>query len=106
MTRKLDINDPYPPDFRYADQDWATLWGIISPPYNGAGPLVQKELETCAMRYQLANEQDFSRNDTVISAARRDASAIADVCSRLDHLLHQWREKWFPDDFIDTRSNE
>jgi hypothetical protein len=106
MTRKLNINDPYPPDFHYADQDWVALWGIISPPYNGAEPIIKKKLETCAMRYQLVNEQDFSRNDTVISMARRDTSAIADACSRLEHLLLQFNEKWFPDGSIDALSNE
>jgi protein-tyrosine-phosphatase len=106
MTRKLDIRNPYPPFFSYADQDWVAVWGVISPPYNSAGTIIQEKLETCAMRYQLANEQDFSRKDTVISMARSDASEIADVCSRLEHLLLQWGEKWFPDGSIDAHSNE
>jgi hypothetical protein len=106
MTRKLNIHDPFPPDFRYAGQEWADLWGIISPPYNGAESIIQEKLETCAMRYQLANQQDFDRNDTVISMARRDASAIAHACSRLEHLLLQWNEKWVPDDSFDGGSNE
>jgi len=106
MTWKLDINNPFPPDFCYAGQDWAVLWDVISPFYNGTEPIIKENLETCAMRYQLANEHDFSRNDTVISMARRDASAIADVCSRLEHLLLQWGEKWFPDDSMPGRSNE
>jgi hypothetical protein len=97
MRRKLDINDPFPPNFNYTDRDWTPLWSIISPSYNGAELIIKEKLETCTRRYQLANELDFSRNDTVISMARRDASAIADACSRLEHLLLQWGEKWFSD---------
>jgi hypothetical protein len=104
--RKDICKDLFPPDFHYAGQDWTALWNVISQHYTEAEAVIQEKLETCAMRYQVVNELDFSRNDTVLSRMRGDAKAIADTCSHLESLLRQWNEEWVPDDAIAALSKK